>query len=98
MKSAHLCKGLITTLDLLAHNSWVSRTRKDASQTRNTILELVRSKNGTFDLFLNNNLDRSSVPEQYLNNELCVRLGFCGEEYDTILREVKQKGRAVIRF
>jgi hypothetical protein len=76
----------------------VSRTRKDANQTRNTILELVRTKDGTFDLFLNSNLDRSSVPEQYLNNELCVRFGFCGEEYDTILREVKQKGRAEVRF
>jgi hypothetical protein len=54
---------LITTVDLLAHNSRVSRTRKDASQTRNTILELLRTNEGTFDLFLNSNLDRSSVPE-----------------------------------
>ena len=76
----------------------VSRTQKDSNQTRNTILELVRTKDGTFDLFLNNNLDCSSVLEQYLNNELCVRFGFCGEEYDTILREVKQKGRAEVRF
>jgi len=76
----------------------VSRTRKDSNQTRNTILELVRTKDGTFDLFLNSNLDRSSVPEQYLNNELCVRFGFCGEEYDTILREAKQKGRVEVRF
>ena len=76
----------------------MSRTRKDSNQTRNTILELVRTKDGTFDLFLNSNLDRSSVPEQYLNNELCVRFGFCGEEYDTILREAKQKGRVEVRF
>jgi hypothetical protein len=76
----------------------VSRTQKNSNQTPNTILELVRTKDGTFDLFLNSNLDRSSVPEQYLNNELCGRFGFCAEEYDTILREVKQKGRAEVRF
>lgn len=76
----------------------MSRPRKDSNQTRNTILELVRTKDGTFDLFLNSNLDRSSVPEQSLNDELCARFGFCGEEYDTILREVKKKGRAEARF
>jgi hypothetical protein len=76
----------------------VSRTRKDSNQTRNTILELLRTKDGTFDLFPNSNLDRSSDPEQYLNNELCVRFGFCGEEYDTFLREAKQKGRVEVRF
>ena len=53
---------------------------------------------GTFDLFLNSKLDRSNVPEQYLNDELCVRFGFCGEDYDAILSEVKQKGRAEVRF
>jgi hypothetical protein len=75
----------------------VSRTRRD-SQPRNTIVELVRKIDGTFDLFLNTKLDRSNVPEQYLNDELCVRFGFCGEEYDAILSQVKQKGRAEVRF
>jgi len=53
---------------------------------------------GAFDLFLNGKLDRSNVSEQYLNDELCVRFGFCGEEYDAILNQVKQKGRAEVRF
>jgi hypothetical protein len=53
---------------------------------------------GTFDLFLNSKLDRSNIPEQYLNDELCVRFGFCGEEYDEILGRVKQQGRVEVRF
>ena len=58
----------------------------------------VRTNDGTFDLFLNSKLDRSAVAEQFLNDELCVRFGFCGEEYETILRDLKQNGRAELRF
>jgi len=35
---------------------------------------------------------------EFLNDELCVRFGFCGEEYDAILSQVKQRGRAEVRF
>ena len=76
----------------------MSRTTKDSNQTRITILELVRTADGAFDLFLNGKLDRSGVAEQFLNHELCVRFGFCGEEYDAILRGVEQNGRAEVRF
>jgi hypothetical protein len=76
----------------------VSRTREDSNQTRDTILELVRTSDGTFDLFLDSKPDRSGIPEQDLNDELCVRFGFCGKEYDTILREAKQNGRGKVRF
>ena len=41
----------------------VSRTRRDLNQTGNIILELVRTNNGTFDLYLNGKLDRTSIPE-----------------------------------
>lgn len=76
----------------------MSRARKDSNQPRNSILELVRKMDGAFDLFLNGKLGRSNVSEQYLNDELCVRFGFCGEEYNAILSHVKQKGRAEVRF
>ena len=33
------------------------------------------------------------TPEQLLQEELCVRFGFCGEEYESILSEVNVKGR-----
>ena len=69
----------------------MSRTRKD-SQYSNTVLEIVKTDDGTFDLFLNRKLDRSRIPATALPEELCGRFGFCGQEYDSILREIDQTG------
>ena len=76
----------------------MSRTQKDSNQTANTVLEIVKTDDGTFDLFLNRKLDRSRVPESWLPDELCVRFGFCGEEYESILRDVTQNGRTTVVF
>jgi hypothetical protein len=75
----------------------VSRTRKDSPITKK-VLEVVKRNDGTFDLFLNRNLDRNRIPEMSLPDELCVRFGFCGDEYESILREVNQNGRARVEF
>jgi hypothetical protein len=75
----------------------VSRTRKDSPITNN-ILEVVKRDDGTFDLFLNRKLDRNRIPEVWLPDELCVRFGYCGDEYESILSEVNQNGRATVEF
>ena len=75
----------------------MSRTRRDSPIT-NTILEVIKRDDGTFDLFLNRKLDRNRIPETWLPEELCVRFGFCGDEYDSILRELNQNGRAIVEF
>lgn len=59
---------------------------------------VVKRNDGTFDLFLNRELDHKNIQEAWLPEHLCVRFGFCGEEYDSILREVNQNGRATIVF
>jgi hypothetical protein len=69
----------------------VSRTRKDSHQNR--VLEVVKRDDGTFDLFLNRNVYRSGVSEDTLPRELCRRFGYCGEEYEEILRELNQTGK-----
>jgi hypothetical protein len=74
----------------------VSRTGKDSSQSRKSVLELVKRDDGTFDLFLNGRLDRTHVAEKWLPDELCVRFGFCSEEYHAILHDAKQDGRIII--
>jgi hypothetical protein len=76
----------------------VSRSRKDSNQITRTVLEPVKRDDGTFDLFLNGRLDRSHVAEKWLPDELCVRFGFCGEEYDAILHNAKQDGRTTVSF
>jgi len=72
----------------------VSRTRKDFKQISNTVLELVANSDGTFDTLWDGKLDRTGIPERWLGDELCVRLGLCGEEYDAIVLEAKANGRA----
>lgn len=76
----------------------MSRTRKDSNQITNTVLEVVKRHDGTFDLFLNRKLDRNLVSETWLAEELCVRFGCCGEECDSILRDVNRDGRKTVAF
>jgi hypothetical protein len=76
----------------------VSRTRKESKQISNTVFELVRKSDGTFDLLLNGKLDRADIPEPSPNEELCVRFGFCGEEHDSIALETATNGRATRVF
>jgi hypothetical protein len=76
----------------------LSLTRKDANLPASTALEVIKRDDSTFDLLLNRELGRSHIPEAWLPEELCVRFGFCGEEYDSNLREVNQNGRATIMF
>ena len=68
------------------------QTPKKPRQSGNTILEIIRRENGTFDLFLNGRLDRENIPLEWLNEELCVRFGFCGKEYDLIIDELTRNG------
>ena len=76
----------------------LSRTRKDSKKSHRTVLEVVKRNESMFDLFLNQELDRTRIPEQGLPKELCVRFGFCGEEYNSILNEVNQNGRKTVVF
>ena len=71
----------------------MSRTRKDSVRLRDTVLEVVRVGDDTFDLFLNRELYRGHVPETALPDWLWRRYGFCADEYDAILRELKECGR-----
>lgn len=82
---AIICYGLI-----------MGRTYKDAKQNR--VLEVVKRQDGTFDLFLNRRLHRGQIHPDGLPEELCVRFGYCGEEYDLILREVEETGRKELFF
>lgn len=73
----------------------MGRTHKDAKQNR--VLEVVKRQDGTF-LFLNRRLYRGQIHPDGLNEQLCVRFGFCGEEYDLILNELAENGRKTLFF
>jgi hypothetical protein len=63
---------------------------------KDTVLEVVKRDDGTFDLFLNRKLDQGERPESSLSEWLCARFGFCDEEYRSILEEVNLNGRVTI--
>jgi len=74
----------------------MGRTHKDAKQ--NKVLEVVKRQDGKFDLFLNRRLYRGKIHPDGLQQEVCGRFGYCGEEYDSILREVEETGRKKLFF
>ena len=78
----------------------MSDTRKDSREARrsSTVLELVKRPDGNFDLFVDGMLHCDEIQERWLPEELCVRFGFCGEEYDAILLEAKESGRSKVEF
>lgn len=76
----------------------MGRTKKDSITHTNSALEVVKRDDGTFDLFLDGKLHRSEVAERWLPEVLCIRFGFCGQEYDMILFEVNQHGRKTLTF
>lgn len=78
----------------------MGRTRKDSAEAKRTttVLELVKRADGNFDLFLDGTLHRGDIQEVWLPEELSVRFGFCGDEYDAILLDVNESGRAKVVF
>jgi hypothetical protein len=76
----------------------VSRTRKDEpfKKTAATTLQVVKNADGTYEVIWRGELVCSRVQERWLKEELCVRYGFCGEEYEVILRQLNQSGRATV--
>ena len=47
---------------------------------------------------MNGKLDRERVHEDGLGEQLCVRFGFCGKEYDLIVHELGDDGRKKLFF
>lgn len=76
----------------------MSRTFKDqqSKKTIRFVLEVFRNDDGTYEVFWKGELVRSRVQERWLNEELCVRYGFCGEEYDAIVRQLSECGKATV--
>jgi hypothetical protein len=74
----------------------MSRTRQDSRQ--GTAIEVTKRADGTFDLFLNHELDHERIDGDWLVDVLCARFGYCADECDAILFELHQNGKAERRF
>jgi hypothetical protein len=62
------------------------------------VIEVIKVGDDAFDLLVNHEVFRRSAPEAALPEWLCVRYGFCGDEYDAIFREIEAIGRKVIHL
>ena len=69
----------------------MSGTWKDSKQ--GTVIRVIKRDDGTFDLFLNRELHQGSIHKDGLESAL-GRFGYCQDEFDTILNELRQNGRA----
>jgi hypothetical protein len=70
----------------------MSRTRKDSRQ--GTVIRVVKREDGTFDLFLNRELNQQRIHADGLVDVLCVRFGYCQDEFDAIMNDLNRNGRA----
>jgi hypothetical protein len=72
----------------------MSRTLKDSKDSmRRSVIEVIKRPDGTFDLFRDRKLEREGIHEEWMVDVLCVRFGYCAEEYDAMLHELNQNGR-----
>jgi hypothetical protein len=76
----------------------MSRTYKDESKVKPRSLVISKNMDGTFDLSVNRALSRSQMSERSLQEELCVRYGYCADELDPIMRDLNRDGRKEIFF
>ncbi len=60
---------------------------------KQNIWEFLRKADGTYAVVHNGELLSDSIPEKSRENEFCVRLGFCGEEYKEIVRQLAASGK-----
>jgi hypothetical protein len=76
----------------------VSRTHKDerSNKTVTIVLQVLKNGDGTYEVLYKGELVRTRVPERWLNEELCVGFGFCGDEYESIIRQLNDSGKAIL--
>ena len=76
----------------------MSRTRKDAARqwTQRIVLEVTTNGDGTFAITFNGEVVGRRIGERWLDDELCAKRGFCGEELASIKRQLVECGRAVV--
>jgi hypothetical protein len=74
----------------------MGRTRRDLHQ--GTVLRVVKRDDGNYDLYLNSYLDRGGIHTDGLLQEICVRFGYCGEEFEDFQKELETNREATRRF
>lgn len=77
----------------------MSEIWKDAARqyTHGTVLEVAANGDDTYEIIFNQQVVGSRIPESWLDDELCAKRGFCGQELASIKRQLGECGRAVVK-
>jgi hypothetical protein len=73
--------------------AWKDSARQS---THRIVLEVTTNLDGTYEIIFNEKVVGSRIPERWLDDELCAKRGFCGEELASIKRQLGECGRAVV--
>jgi hypothetical protein len=76
----------------------MSQTWKDSTRqsTHRIVLEVSKNDDGTYEIVFNGEVVGSRIPGGWLDEELCAKRGFCGEELAEIKRQLEKSGKAVV--
>lgn len=76
----------------------MSQTWKDSGQKSpdRIILKVGANHDGTYEITVNDAVVGTQIAENWLEEELCAKRGFCGEELAEIRRQLRESGKAVL--
>jgi hypothetical protein len=63
---------------------------------KSNMWEFLRKPDGTYAVSHNGKILSDCIAEQNLNDELCIRYGFCGHEYDAICSQLNRSGKCTV--
>jgi hypothetical protein len=77
----------------------MGRTVKESGRLRTmlNVYEIVRRQDRSFDIFHNSELEHTSIPDEWLEDEL-AKHAICGSEYREVRRQLNESGKAKLSF
>ena len=73
--------------------TWKYSGRKS---TDRIVLKVAINNDGTYEITVNDEVVGKRIAEKWLEEELCAKRGFCGEELVEIRRQLRASGQAVL--
>jgi hypothetical protein len=76
----------------------MSQTWKDSGRksTDRLVLKVGANDDGTYEITVNDEVVGRRISDKWLDEELCAKRGFCGEELAEIRRQLRESGKAVL--
>jgi hypothetical protein len=65
---------------------------------KKNVWEFVRNKDGTYAVLQNGKLLSDGISEERREDEFCIRFGFCGHEYEEIVRQLRQSEKCTLEL